>query len=85
MAEKISKSDVDAKLDELKELFPQAAFWQILRNGDNAYRLYDSDGSGNLRKLADLGESAPDAIRTLEGVKLGVGLKVDVSDVPAYN
>jgi len=68
MATKTSKRTIEGMLDELREIRPEFAEWKILRDEDNGYGLYVKGEGDNLHLLLDLGNSAPEAASTLNGV-----------------
>jgi hypothetical protein len=73
---KTSKRTIEGMLEQVREIYPEAANWQILRNVDNGYGLYIPDNEGNLRVLLDLGETAPQAASTLNGALFAIRLFV---------
>jgi hypothetical protein len=72
MATKTSKRTIEGMVDDLRDLTPKAAEWKILRDEDNGYGLYERVEGDNLRLLLDLGDSAPEAASTLNGVRFAI-------------
>lgn len=69
-----SKATVEGLLEELREILPVAANWRILQDSENGYGLYSRAENGQLTEVAQLGDTAPNAVNFLNGVILGVRL-----------
>lgn len=78
MATKTSKRTIEGMLEEVRTIHAPASEWQILRNVDNGYGLYIPGEGDNLRFILDLGDSAPEAASTLNGVLFALRLKSDM-------
>jgi len=77
----VSKSSVEGTLEELRLFLPEANGWRILQDSENGYGLYARGENGQLTEIAQLGETAPNAVNFLNGMILGISRTMDKTNI----